>query len=48
MMNWFAYHILMYGPHRMVCNPNTKFGTWCLEGAGAWVYRDHDFGDDPS
>lgn len=48
MMDCIAYYILMYGPWRVVCNPDTRFGSWCLAGAGAWAYRDHDFGDNQS
>lgn len=41
MMNWLAFQFLMYGPHRVVCNADTRFGAWCLRGAGGWAYRDH-------
>lgn len=40
-MNWLAYQILMYGPDRHVLNADTRFGCWCLRGAGRWAYRDH-------
>lgn len=40
MLDWLGYQLLMLGPWRVVCNPNTRFGTWCLQRAGAWAYRD--------
>ena len=45
MLDWLGYQFLMHGPHRIVCNPYTRFGTWCLRHAGAWAYRDHNLGD---
>ncbi len=38
LLDWVGFQILMHGPHRIVCNPDTKFGTWCLERAGSWAY----------
>ncbi len=40
-MNWLAYQLLRYGPDRLVLNADTRFGRWCLQGAGRWAHRDH-------
>lgn len=39
-MNWLAYQIPMHGPNSLVLNADTRFGRWCLQGAGRWAYRD--------
>jgi hypothetical protein len=31
-----AYHLAVYGPWRITCNPRTRFGAWCLRNAGGW------------
>ncbi len=33
-----AYLLVVYGP-RFCCDPDTKFGNWCLANSGDWVYR---------
>jgi hypothetical protein len=39
MRDWIAYQLMLRGPWRLTCNPNTRFGAWCLRNAGGWVYR---------
>ncbi len=43
-LNWIGYQLLLHVDYRISCNPNTRFGCWCLERAGAHAYADHDFG----
>ena len=40
MSDWLGYVLAVYGPLRLTCNPDTRFGAWCLRHAGAWAYRE--------
>lgn len=43
MRDWLGWMLLMYGPQRIVCDPYTRLGAWCLRRAGNYAFRDHDF-----
>jgi len=40
MLDWIGWMLLMHGPFRIVCNPRTRFGSWCLRRAGSYAYKD--------
>lgn len=39
-LDWLGYQLVMWLPYWIACNPDSKFGKWCLPRAGAWAYRD--------
>lgn len=43
MTNWLGYTLYVHGPW-WIMRRNNAFVCWCLRHAGAWAYRDHDFG----
>lgn len=45
MADWLGYNLYVHGPW-WIMRRNNAFVTWCLRHAGAWAYRDHDFGND--
>ena len=40
LLDWIGYQLVIYGPWRLTCNADTRIGSWCLDRAGGWVYRD--------
>jgi hypothetical protein len=43
MTDWLGYTLYVRGPWWIMRRDNA-FVDWCLRHAGAWAYRDHDFG----
>lgn len=43
MADWLGYTLYVHGPW-WIMRRNNAFVCWCLRHAGAWAYRDHDFG----
>ncbi len=41
MTNYIGFLLVVYGPWKLTCDPDTAFGRWCLSHAGAWAYS-HD------
>lgn len=38
MLDWIGYQLLVHGPWRITCDPDTRFGAWCLRRAGNFAY----------